>query len=105
MSGKLDKILTNGSIQKAATVPSNVTYASMNVLVVNPLSTVTQVELWLSDATSPSPVDYIQSSVAVPAGGTLEVYARLVSPGENLFVRAAAGLAVRVETADEVLPA
>lgn len=104
MSGKLNKILTNGSIQLAATVPANVTYSSVNVVIANPLATICEAEVWISDAQSPSPVDYIQSKVVIPAGGTLEIYARLAGPGENVFVRGTAGAAVRIESADEVLP-
>lgn len=104
MSGKLNKILSNGSIQLAATVPANVTYSSLNVVVSNPLAVVCEAEVWFSDAQTPGTVDYIQPKVTIPAGGALEIYGRLASPGENVFVRATAGAAVRVESADEILP-
>lgn len=104
MSGKLGKILTNGTIQKVATIPSNLTYASINILVSNPLAVIADTEVWISDATSPSTVDFIEPKAHIPAEGKLEIYARLVSPGENIFVRGPAGLAVRVESADELLP-
>ncbi len=105
MSGLLGKSLTTVNTQRVARLDETVaTYASVNILVVNPLQQDVAVDLWISDAAVPATVDLVAPGTVIPPNGTLEWNCRLLSGGEGVFVRSAvAGLVVRVESADELV--
>lgn len=103
MSGLLNKLITNGSVQKVATVPT-IQFGSMNVRVVNPTNADQPIKLWLSaDATAPSQADLIEHRAVVPAnGGRYMDTGLIVSASETLYIQAAADLVVRAELVEEV---
>jgi hypothetical protein len=110
MSGLLAKKLTTGAMLEIGQINQNVSYAAINILVVNNSTMATPageaVEIYIADGSSPTPgaIDVIEPAAILPAKGKLEWNCRLVSPGEKIFVKAPAGYTVRVESADEVLP-
>ena len=102
MSGVLNKALTTNAVQLVGTVPGT-TYSCVNIVVSNPLAVDAEMQLWISTSNTPSTVDMVEPIVIIPSNGRYEQTARICSAGENIFVKAAAGCVIRVETVDEVL--
>lgn len=101
MSGLLNKLVTNGSVQEVATIPG-MTYSSVNIRVANPLNVDKPVTIWATIQNSPSVVDLIEPGFILEAnGGRFEQSCMIMTAGEKIFVQADAGLVVRVETVDE----
>lgn len=103
MSGLLNKAVANGEIQEVGVIPgSNGSYAMLNVLAVNRQGTEAPLEVWLSTEATPGDVDLVEPGARLPAsGGSYEMVGRVVSAGERVFVRALAGVVIRLETIEE----
>jgi len=102
MSGLLNKILTDGSVQLVGTIPNTGTFSSINLLAANDTTQDISLRVWIGTDATPSQVDLVDPQAIVPGKGRYEDTVRITSPGENVFVQAAVGLVVRVETVDEV---
>lgn len=101
MSGLLNKLITNGTVQEIAEVPGT-TYSMVNILVINPTAGQVDVRLFASNQAAPTPVDTIEHrAVLAENGGRVEYSCVNCSAGEKLFIQAPAGLIVRVTSVDE----
>ncbi len=101
MSGLLNKLITNGAVQEAGTIPGT-TYSSVNIRIANPLAQQQVVKIWATTAATPGNIDLLEPGLVIPPnGGRFEQSCLIMSANEKIFVEAAAGLIVRIETVDE----
>lgn len=97
MSGLLNKLVTNGSVQLAGTVPSNVEYAAVHVRAANPNEVDAALTVWVSLSETPAQVDLIEPNAIIPPAGRYADECGVLGPGEKIFVQAPAGVVVRIE--------
>lgn len=105
MSGLLNKLLADNTIQLAGTVPGGASnYASVNILVINPNPTDGLVTAYATTSPSASAVDKIMHERVMAAnGGQIEIACRIMSGGEKIYVKAPVGCIVRIELVEENL--
>lgn len=88
-NGVLGKSMSNaGNYVNPYTVPSGISFATININVCNTDANDTKVRIAISTSAAPSTADFIEKDVVVPASGVLERTCILVSPGEKVFVYA-----------------
>lgn len=101
MSGLLGKAAMNATPVRVSRVNGDATKdgaISVNILVLNDTASDVDARVWISSSDSaPSNGDIVAPKLIIPAYGTAEVSARLCSPGEYVYVQAAAGCYARVE--------
>lgn len=101
MSGLINKLVTDGSVQILGQVPE-CPFASVHIQAVNPTASDLGITLWAGVGASPNPVDLLEYDVPVPAnGGRYSNDCVIMSAGEKIFVKAPAGLVVRLSSVDE----
>lgn len=100
MSGLLNKVIATGAIQEVAEVPGT-GYAAINVLLRNRTASAADALIWIGTGATPSDVDEVDEIDDLPAKGGYEMTARVCSGGEKVFVRATAGVVIRVEFIEE----
>lgn len=101
MAGLLNKLLTTGQMQQAATVPQS-KYATVSILVVNPTADDAEIELYISTQSQPGTIDMIDFKPKLAkAGGRCEYECVICSQGEKIFIKAPAGLVVRITSIEE----
>lgn len=101
MSGLLNKIIADGTVQLAATVPAGIAFAALNILAANDTSSDATVRIWITLDPTPNQVDLVEPGVVVASKGRYEDSVRIASPSENVFIQATAGVVVRVENVVE----
>lgn len=101
MSGLLGKALTIGGIQRIATLPGDIEYASVNILIANPTPSPQIVSVFIGTSDIATAVDTIIPGAIIPSKGELEIACRICSPGEKISVDGPSGLVVRVENVAE----
>lgn len=103
MSGLINKVITDGSTMLIGSVPGS-KFSTVNLLVVNPTEIDQDIAVYICDAgkTAPGQVDlYDPRATLLANGGRAEYSCVVCSAGEQVFVRAAAGLVVRLSSVDE----
>lgn len=102
MSGLLNKLITDGTVQEVATVPV-CDYALLQISLMNPTAAEVNGKLWLTQQAVPTAVDTIEPAVVLAANGGRASYESCVaSQGEKLFVQAPAGCVVRVTSIEKL---
>lgn len=101
MSGLLNKIIADGTIQLAATVPTGISFTALNILAANDTASDVTLRIWIGVGTTPNPVDLVEPGVIIASKGRYEDNVRVASPSENVFIQATAGVVVRVENVAE----
>lgn len=107
MSGLLNKMICQTTLEQVGAIPSSSDYAAVNVHFLNTHSADVEVSLYVvsgAGAAVPALVDGVWEGLVVPGnGGTAEKMGMLCSAGERIFVKASqAGVVVaRVEFVSE----
>lgn len=101
MSGLLNKIVADGSVQLAATVPVGISFAALNILAANDNAADATLRIYIGTGLSPDPADLVEPNVVISGKGRYEDSVRVASPGENVFIQATAGVVVRIESVVE----
>lgn len=93
----INKVMGNGSVQQVIEAPATHPWGSMNLVASNQNGTSAQIEIFITSAGGPSPVDSVEPGAAIPAKGRYELSCRLIQAGEKVFVNVPAGVSVRAE--------
>ena len=105
MSGLLNKLITDGTVQRVGQIPSG-SYVAMHITAINtntssdPGNTVANrtIEIWAApDGASPTLVDRIEYANIEKNNGRLEHSCRIIGEGEVIWVQAGPGVVVRVD--------
>ena len=105
MSGLLNKLITDGTVQRVGQIPSG-SYVAMHITAINtntssdPGNTVANrtIEIWAApDGASPTLVDRIEYANIEKNNGRLEHSCRIIDEGEVIWVQAGPGVVVRVD--------
>lgn len=100
MSGLISKVMTDGSTQLVGQVPGS-KFSTLSISVHNLNAVDQEVVLYLTTDATPKPVDTVEPGAILPAKGSARYEVEIASPGEKLFIKAPAGLAVRFCSVDE----
>lgn len=98
MSGLLNKLITDGTVQRVGRIPAG-SYVAMHIMAINTNTTTNRtIEIWAApDGSSPSLVDRIEYAHIEKNNGHLEHSCRIIGEGEVIWVQAGPGVVVRVD--------
>lgn len=105
MSGLLNKLITDGTVQRVGQIPAG-SYVAMHLMAINtntsadPQDTTNNrtIEVWSApDGSAPTLVDRIEYATIEKNNGRLEHSCRIISEGEVIWVQAGPGVVVRVD--------
>ena len=105
MSGLLNKLITDGTVQRVGQIPSG-SYVAMHITAINtntssdPGNTTANrtIEIWAApDGANPTLVDRIEYANIEKNNGRLEHSCRIIGEGEVIWVQAGPGVVVRVD--------
>lgn len=100
MSGLLNKLACDGSVQLLGTVPE-CPFASAIVRVINRTGEDAAVKVWITTSDLPGNVDEVEPGAIVPGLGKYVETGFIVSANERFFVQAPAGCVARLELIQE----
>lgn len=105
MSGLLNKLITNGTVQRVGQIPEG-SYVALHVTAINSNTAIDPgdtaqdrtLEIWAapSDA-SPTLVDRIAYAVIPRNNGMMDLSCRIIGESEVIWVQAGPGVVVRVD--------
>lgn len=105
MSGLLNKLITDGTVQRVGQIPAG-SYVAMHVMAINtnvsdnPADTNANrtIEIWAApDGANPTLVDRIEYANIEKNNGHLEISCRIIGEGEVIWVQSEPGVVVRVD--------